>query len=61
MSICTATDCNGETRHDTTLCANHLEQARAYYASQRQLRLRPVERAQPNNNDAIRTFFLRGQ
>ena len=42
MPVCTASDCNGETRPSATLCVVHFEQARAYYMAQYQLRLQPA-------------------
>jgi hypothetical protein len=42
MPVCTASDCNGETPLEGTLCADHFAEARAYYLAQYQLRLQPA-------------------
>ena len=39
MAVCTASDCNDETPLEGTLCADHLEQAAAYYLVERRKRL----------------------
>jgi hypothetical protein len=39
MPACTASDCNDETPLEGTLCADHLEQAAAYYLVERRKRL----------------------
>ena len=39
MPVCTASDCNGETPVEGTLCTEHLDQAAAYYLVERRKRL----------------------